>query len=201
MITTGGATINNSGLSHRIVRVAAGGLIGFLILLFCWSVVLVVVMQSASFFSPATLSAWQILVLLALIPGFIFGGGVTAWALGANLRRRFIAGMIVFFTLAILDTGQSNYSLFNTRETMAFVGAALASVVIAVAGTCQTRAWISAVILALALIGLSVVVPGSGLIISLVSWLALPLTATLLGKSKSEKPSQTTRGSFQARES
>lgn len=193
--------MNNSSLPLKLVRVAAGGLTGFVILLLCWGAVWVVVLQSASFLSPATLSAWQILALLILIPGFILGGAVSAWALGADPRRSFVAGMIVFFTLAILDTGQSNYSLFNTRETMAFVGAALASVVVAVAGTYQTRAWISAVVLALALTGLSVVVPGSGLIISLVSWFALPLTATLLGKSKSEKPSQTTRGSFRARDS
>lgn len=163
---------------RRLLFAATGGLAGFFILLLARGIALGVALQAISIFGSAALSGRETLILLGLVPALlILGAGITAWALGASLWRGLLTGVIALGVFALLEVGQANYSPFNERETLAFVGTAFIAALISIVG--RARLWGLAAVLGLALAwaGLRLVLPGSGFAVSLLAWFTLPLVA------------------------
>lgn len=177
--------MTNLSWRRRLFLATLGGLAGLFIVYLAMTIALGAAVQAMSIFSPGTFSIWGTLMFFGLAPTLIiFGAAITAWALGARLWRGLLAGVVALGTFAFLELGQTNYSPFNIRETLAFVGGALATVFVSTVGRGEQRTRMLAagltLVFALALGGLRLVVPGkeSGLVISILAWIILPLVAT-----------------------
>ncbi|PWH13804.1 MAG: hypothetical protein DDG60_09600 [Anaerolineae bacterium] len=175
----------NLSWGRRLFLTTLGGLAGLFIVYLAMAIALGAAVQAMSIFSPGSFSSWGTLIFFGLAPALIiFGAAITAWALGARLWRGLLAGVVTLGAFAFFEVGQANYSPLNVRETLAFVGGALATVLVSTVGRGEQRAWILAagliLMLALALSGLRLILPGkeSGLVISILAWIILPLAAT-----------------------
>src|SRR5215216_6057712 len=108
--------MNHLTAYRGIWRAAAGGLAGFLVLLFAEAILFTVVIRHMF---GGSLSLWENIVIMGLVPLIIiFGASISAWALSATLWHGLVAGtMAVIVIVLILVYGDRNYSPFNNRET------------------------------------------------------------------------------------
>ena len=151
--------------------------------------------MSGSIFGGGSLSAWGSLIVFGFVPVLIgFGAGIPAWALGSNLWSGFLSGMIAMGVIVLIHVvGNPNYSPFNDRETLEFVGAISVTVLISMAkrDLLQLGKLVVVFTLTMALLGLKFVIPENeielvnvsfkvGFVISLLAWLILPLAAAFI---------------------
>jgi hypothetical protein len=175
---------------RRLLIVIAGGLAGFFTLLLAWLIFMRVVV---SHFFGGSLSPLENLVILGFVPMMIvFGASIPAWAIGANLWRGMLAGVVAMALFVFIDISgaQINYAPFIEYETIAFVIAALTTVLITAAGKNMLHlgVLISLLILTVTLITLRFVLPGRDLLvgplISFLAWILLPTLTVIYRRDK-----------------
>lgn len=181
---------NNINPLTKLLFAAGGGLAGFFVLLVAWLAFWRIVIDHLF---GSSLSLLEILVILCLIPAVIaFGASIPARVLCGNSRRSLLAGIVAMLVFILVDVrGASiNYAPFVEYETVAFIIAALISVLIATIerNKLQTVGIIIELMVAIILTGLWFIFPGKailfGFVFSLVSWITLPVVATFVINSK-----------------
>jgi hypothetical protein len=175
---------------RRLLIVIAGSLAGFFTLVLAWLIFMRVVV---SHFFGGSSSPFENLVILGFVPMMIaFGASIPAWALGANLWRGMLSGFVAMALFVLIDISgaQINYAPFIENETIAFVIAALTTVLIAMAGKnmLHSGVLVALLILTVTLITLRFVLPGRDLLIgpliSLSAWIFLPTLVVIFRRDK-----------------
>ena len=179
-----------------IWRAAAGGLAGFLVLLFARAILLTVVIRHMF---GGSLSLWENVVIMGLVPLIvIFGASISARALGATLWHGLVAGTVAMIVIVlILVYGDRNYSPFNNRETLQYVSA-ISIVVLTTAKFAKDRSFagrLAVFILAAAFLGMKFAISADefrvggmdlkvGFGIALLAWIILPVAAVILSQGR-----------------
>lgn len=177
-------------LPKKLFFAAAGGLVGFFVVLLAVGIVILVAFQSGALSFGGTLSWQENLFIDILMPTLIsLGAAILAWGLGAKWWHGLLAGMIAMIIFIYIESDggkQVNYAPFSQRETLAYVSTALVSALIAMVAM-KKFYLINFLLLTLVAIlaGLSLVlidmVEGSyklGFAVSLLAWILFPLAAT-----------------------
>jgi hypothetical protein len=183
--------MNSSNLLRQLFLAAAGGLVGFFVILLAVGIVIVAAFLAGGFSIGGGIHSWQDnLFITILVPTLIsLGAAIPAWGLGAKWWHGLLAGIIAMIVFIYIESNggkQVNYAVFSQRETLAYVSTALVSVLIAAVGRKKFYP-INFILLTLVAIlaGLSLVVVDIaeesykvGFAVSLLGWILFPLAAT-----------------------
>lgn len=189
--------MNNTSLRKRLLFAAAGGLVGFFVLLIANAIVLMVALSHVSIVccsGPYIFSLWENLIVFGFVPILIiFGISIPARLLNGTWWYGLLAGMISVGVIVIIQIfSNSNYSPFNNRETLQFISPVCIMALISTVLRKDRFFWgkLAICILAISLLGLKFVIPGNefevgsislkvGFVISVVAWTLLPLVTVL----------------------
>lgn len=128
------------------------------------------------------------------------GAGIPAWALGANRRRGFLAGLaaMAVFNYISGKGHDINYAPFNEYDTLAYVSAILVSTIIATIGKNKIRLGGMAILIALTgeILHLRTALPlfylyneqMIGFVVPLLTWIFFPLIAAFFGMLEQNEP-------------
>jgi hypothetical protein len=181
--------MDNPSLRQKLFFAAAGGLVGFFIILLAVGIVILVAFQSGALSFGGTLSRQENLFIDILVPTLIsLGAAIPAWGLGAKWWHGLLAGMIAMTVFIYIESDggkQVNYAPFSQRETLAYVSTALVSVLIAVVGMKKLYPMnfllltLVAILARFSLVVIDMVEESYkvGFVVSLLAWIILPLAA------------------------
>jgi hypothetical protein len=179
--------MNNLNSRRELFVAAGGGLVGFFVILLAIFTVFVVALTSsgAFVFGGGIYKDRQLFIVYRLVPLIIvLGSSIPPWVLGASWWRGLLAGIAAMGIFIFIETngGQPvDYGLYSQRETLAYISAALVSVLIATIGRNEfkPRGYVVLFAVSVALAGLRLVVPEEnfvvGIVASLLAWIILPL--------------------------
>ena len=181
---------NTNNLPKKLFFAAAGGLVGFFVVLLAVGIVILVAFQSGALSFGGTLSWQENLFIDILMPTLIsLGAAIPAWGLGAKWWHGLLAGMIAMIVFIYIESDggkQVNYAPFSQRETLAYVSTALVSALIAMVAMKKFYSinflflTLVAILARFSLIAIDMVEGGYklGFAVSLLAWILFPLAAT-----------------------
>lgn len=182
--------MNNPNLRRKLFFAAAGGLVGFFVILLAVGIVLVAAFQAGGLIFGGGIHSWQDHLFIAiLVPTLIsLGAAMPAWGLGAKWWHGLLAGIIAMIVFIYIESNggkQVNYSVFSQREKLAYVGTALVSVLIAVVGMKKLYPinflllTLVAILARFSLVVIDMVEESYkvGFVVSLLAWIILPMAA------------------------
>ena len=186
---------------RKLFFAAAGGLAGYFVtVLAIFTVIVVALMSGAFVFGGGISSRSEKLLISVLVPTLIsLGAGIPAWTLGAKFWRGLLAGIVAMGVFIFIESNggqQVDYGLFNQRETLAYISAALVSVLIATVGRNELhpRKFVVLITFVVALGGLRFVVPEEnfvvGIVASLLAWILLPLSAAFFAMPEQNRKNE-----------
>jgi hypothetical protein len=160
-----------------------GGALGFSILMLANTVALETAFQALSFFSGASLTPGQTLLIYCFSPALtIAGAGLTARSLGATGWHSLLTGIAALTTAtAILLASRNNVAPFYQVDALALIGAAAMTVCLSMLGKAGIDTTALAVMLGLGLLLVLAIslLARYGFFIALAAWLLLPAAAGL----------------------
>jgi hypothetical protein len=163
----------------------AGGVLGFLIVLFVHFWTIGVAIQSMGFFGSPSFTGGGALIFYFIVPLMMIAGAVlTAKSLEASWNRSLAAGAAAFASVLVIlyaIPAYSNYSPFNQNETLTLVCPVVVTVLISILGKNDTNSTTLTLAIGLSalLIFYSFVFTGYGLIVAAAAWLLIPLSVGL----------------------
>src|SRR6266487_4769611 len=183
--------MNDINVQKKLFFAAAGGLVGFFVMLLAVGIVFVAALLAGGFSFGGGIHSWQDNLFIAiLVPTLIsLGAAIPAWRLGAKWWHGLLAGIIAMIAFIYIESNggkQVNYSFFSEHETLAYVSTALVSILIAIAARKKFQVQKSASLFAVAaiLVVLRLVISDEnasiGFAISLLAWVVLPLVGTFI---------------------
>lgn len=167
------------------VYALGGGILGFLTVLLAHFWIISIAIQSMGFFGGSSLTGDQSLIISCLAPLMVIAGSMlTARSLGASWKRSLVAGVAAFVSILIVlyaTPKYSNYSPFNTNETLTFICPVAVAVLVSIVARpdANSTSLTLAIGLSALLIFYGFLFTGYGSIVAVAAWVLIPLSVGL----------------------